>query len=252
MQREAFFRFLLPGSAAQDPQAVPPGQPDRRAEFCDFDLFQTSAQTRSLDERPLAGLTYTVFDTATTGMNPFEGDEIIQSGATRSVNGKLLRHECFDRLVDPQRAMLPASIVIHGIQPEVLVGPPKILAVLPVFHAFAHDTGLVAHNAAFDMRFLQLREAASGLRFDQPVLGTMLLSAGVHPNQESHRLEAIAEAIAERRGVSVTGRHTAVGDACVTADVFLRLLPLLRARSVHTLGEARAAALQTHQARLKY
>jgi len=70
----------------------------------------------------------------------------------------------------------------------------------------------------------------------------------VHPNQESHRLEAIAE----RLGVAVTGRHTAVGDACVTAEVFLKLIPLLQSKGVHTLGEARAAALQTYQARLKY
>ena len=97
-------------------------------------------------------------------------------------------------------------------------------------------------------RFLQLKEQASGLRFDQPVLDTLLLSAWLHPNQESHRLEAIAE----RLGVAITGRHTALGDACVTAEVFLRLIPLLRAKDVRTLGEARAAALQTYQARLKY
>ncbi len=80
------------------------------------------------------------------------------------------------------------------------------------------------------------------------MLDTLLLSAWVHPNQESHRLEAIAE----RLGVSVTGRHTAVGDAMATAEVLLKLIPLLRARGVHTLGEARAAAQQTFQARLRY
>ena len=249
VRHEAFFRFLLPCSEAQDPQAaVQATQGDSRPEFYDFDLFQPSAQARALDDRLLAGLTFTVFDTETTGLNPSEGDEIIQIGATRIVNGKLLRRECFDQLVDPQRAMAPASIAIHGIQPETLVGQPTILTVLPVFHAFAHDTVLVAHNAAFDMRFLQLKEEASGLRFDQPVLDTLLLSAWLHPNQGSHRLEAIAE----RLGVKVTGRHTALGDACVTAEVFLKLIPQLRAKGVHTLGEARAAALQTHQARLKY
>jgi DNA polymerase-3 subunit epsilon len=249
VRHEAFFRFLLPCSGEQaSVAALPQGRTDSRPEFYDFDLFQTSAQARALDERLLAELTYTVFDTETTGLNPSEGDEIIQIGATRIVNGKLLRQECFDQLVDPQRSMAAASIAIHGIQPHTLVGQPKILDVLPVFHAFAHDTVLVAHNAAFDMRFLQLKEAASGLRFDQPVLDTLLLSAWVHPNQESHRLEAIAE----RLGVAVTGRHTAVGDACVTAEVFLKLIPLLQAKGVHTLGEARAAALQTYQARLKY
>jgi DNA polymerase III subunit epsilon len=249
VRHEAFFRFLLPCSAADDAlAAASPALADGRPEFYDFDLFQTSAQACALDERSLTELTYTVFDTETTGLNPSEGDEIIQIGATRIVNGKLLRHEQFDQLVDPRHAMAAASVAIHGIRPEMLVGQPTILEVLPVFHAFAFDTVLVAHNAAFDMRFLQLKEAASGLRFDQPVLDTLLLSAWLHPNQASHRIEAIAE----RLGVAVTGRHSAIGDALVTAEVFLRLVPLLQARGVLTLGQARAAALQTYQARLTY
>ena len=250
VRHEAFFRFLLPLAEAR-PVAPPdalPGRADARPEFYDFDLFQPSAQARALDERALSQLSYTVFDTETTGLNPSEGDEIIQIGATRIVNGKLLRHECFDQLVDPRRALAAESAAIHGIVPEMLVGQPLILDVLPVFHAFARDTVLVAHNAAFDMRFLQLKEATSGLRFDQPVLDTLLLSAWLHPNQASHRLEAIAE----RLGVAVTGRHTALGDAMVTAEVFLKLIPLLQTRGVTTLGEARAAAQQTYQARLSY
>ena len=219
-----------------------------RPEFYDFDLFQTSAQTRALDDRMLTQLSCTVFDTETTGLQPSEGDEIIQIGAVRIVNGRLLRQECFDQLVDPQRALSPASIEVHGLRPEMLAGQPPIADVLPAFHAFAHDTVLVAHNAAFDLRFLQLKESISGLRFDQPVLDTLLLSAWLHPNQASHRLEAIAQ----RLGLPVVGLHTALGDAMLTAEVFLGLIPLLHAKGVHTLGQARAAALQTYQARLRY
>ena len=127
-------------------------------------------------------------------------------------------------------------------------GAPVIDAVLPAFHAFAQDTVLVAHNAAFDMRFLELKQQRTGIVFDQPVLDTLLLSAVVHPQQESHRLEAIAE----RLGVNVLGRHTAVGDAMVTAEIFLKLIPLLAERGIVTLAQAREAAQKTYYARVNY
>ena len=125
---------------------------------------------------------------------------------------------------------------------------PSIETVLPAFHAFAADTVLVAHNAAFDMRFLQMQEAATGVVFDQPVLDTLLLSAVVHPQQASHGLEAIAE----RLGVAMLGRHTALGDAMVTAEIFLKLVPLLAERGIHTLGQAREASQKTYFARVSY
>ena len=168
--------------------------------------------------------------------------------SVRVLNGKLLKQEVFDQLVDPGREIPPESIPIHGITPDMVQGQPGILEVLPALHAFAADTVLVAHNAAFDMRFLQLKEQKTGLVFDQPVLDTLLLSAVVHPGQDSHRLEAIAE----RFNVTVIGRHTALGDAMVTAEVFVRLLPLLAEKGIHTLGQARAAAQRTYFARIQY
>jgi len=248
-RHEAFFRFLLPLASPQEQLNVATiVRNQTRPEYYDFDLFQTSEYTRTLDDHKLGDLVYTVFDTETTGLNPLEGDEIIQIGATRIVNGKLLRQECFDQLVDPRRNIPAASIPIHGIQPEMVKGQPTIEVVLPAFHIFAHDTILVAHNAAFDMRFLQIKEGQTGVVFEQPVLDTLLLSALVHPQQDSHRLEAIAE----RLNVTVIGRHTAIGDAMVTAEVFLKLIPLLAEMGIHTLGQAREAAQRTYYARLKY
>ncbi len=248
-RHQAFFRFLLPLASPQEQlDAATFVRNDSRPEFYDFDLFQATAQSRELDDRLLTELAYTVFDTETTGLNPSQGDEIIQMGATRIVNGKLLSQECFEQLIDPQRSIPAATIPIHGIEPHMVAGKPTIAKVLPAFHAFAQDTVLVAHNAAFDMRFLQLKEKSTGVVFDQPVLDTLLLSAVVHPNQESHRLEAIAE----RFNVTVMGRHTAMGDAMVTAEVFLKLIPLLAEKGIRTLGQAREAAQKTYYARLKY
>jgi DNA polymerase-3 subunit epsilon len=245
--RHAYLRLLLPASqavAVGTGEALAGGRP----EFYDFDLFSQPGQTSEQDERPLAELTYTVFDTETTGLDPGHGDEIISIGAVRVVNRRLLRQECFQQLIDPRRPVSPASTAIHGITDAMLAEKPTIARVLPAFAGFAEDTVLVGHNAAFDLRFLQLKEQATGIRFIQPVLDTLLLSAVLHPNQEEHSLEAIAA----RLGVTVSGRHSAMGDAMATAEIFLKMLPLLSMQGINTLREAREASQQTYFARIRY
>lgn len=246
----AFFRFVLPVAApesaavALDDEARARGRP----EYYDFDLFKFQDMAGVDLDRRLTELVYTVFDTETTGLEPSNGDEIIQIGAVRIVNNRVLRQEIFNQLVDPQRMLRPETIPIHGITDDMVRGQPTIDIVLPAFREFCEDTVLIAHNAAFDMRFLQLKEPRTGLRFEQPVLDTLLLAAAAQPQQESQALESIAA----RLGVAVAGRHTALGDALVTAEVFLKLIPLLQAQGIHTLGQAREASQKTLYARLKY
>jgi DNA polymerase-3 subunit epsilon len=244
----SYFRVLLPVAKPDEPAFAVATDYASRPEYYDFDLFHQPGQTPELDNRRLSELVYTVFDTETTGLDPSGGDEIISIGAVRVVNNRLLQHEVFDQLVDPQRKMSRESIRITGIDPSMLRGQPTIDKVLPAFHRFCEDTVLVAHNAAFDMRFLQLKEEKTGVRFTQPVLDTLLLSAVIHPNLNSHRLEAIAA----RLGVNVLGRHTALGDALVTGEVFLKMIPLLAERGIVTLKDARDAAEKTFYARVEY
>ena len=248
--RQAYLRVLIPALEMQEAPRLRHLTilPRSRPEFFDFDIFSQPGQTPELDNRPLSELAYTVFDTETTGLDPMAGDEIISIGAVRIVNNRILREEHFDQLVDPGRPVPPESTQIHGITNEMVKGQPGIEVALARFRQFAEDTILVAHNAAFDMRMFQLKESSTAIRFDHPVLDTLLLSAIVHPGQDDHNMEGIAE----RMGVSIFGRHTALGDAIATAEIFLKLLELLEKQGITTLKQARIASRKTYYARLKY
>jgi DNA polymerase-3 subunit epsilon len=243
----AFFRFVLPVAIPEAEQVIEERHVTGRPEYYDFDLFKFEDKSIDLD-RKLSELTYTVFDTETTGLEPSNGDEIIQIGAARIVNNRLLRQETFNQIVDPEIPLKPESIPIHGITEDMVRGQPNIDVVLPAFHEFCEDTVLIAHNAAFDMRFLQLKEDRTGIRFTQPVLDTLLLSAVVHPNQESHKLDVILE----RLGITIGTRHNALEDALATGEVFLKLVKLLEDMGIVTVRQALEAAEKTYFARVKY
>ncbi len=250
LEDTSYVRFFLPVVDVTEPEATRSLTilPESRPEFYEFDLFGNAQSIPELEDRSLTDLAYTVFDMETTGLNPAEGDEIISIGAFRMLNCRLLREEYFEQLVDPQRSIPWTSVKIHGIHPEMLIGQPYIDQVLPQFHQFAEDTILVAHNAAFDMRFLQLKESRTGIKFVNPVLDTLLLSAVVHPSHENHDLEAISQ----RLGVRILGRHTALGDASATGEIFLKMLPLLAEKGIYTLKEALAASQKTYYARQSF
>lgn len=248
---ESCLRLFIPmvqsKEAAEDIRKVtllPKGRP----EFYDFDLFSQDGQTPEIEKRMLGELVYTVFDTETTGLDPRGGDEIISIGAIRLVNGRLLHTEILHQLIDPRRPVPAESIRYHGIDDQMLKGKPPVEKVLSYFHRFAQNTVLVAHNAAFDMRMLQMKEKETGIRFVNPVLDTMHLAAVVHPAHHDHTLDAIAQ----RLGVILTKRHDALGDAIATGEVFLKMIPLLNEKGVYTLKDALIASQRTYYTRLKY
>lgn len=210
-------------------------------------LCERSAGTSVLDQ-PLQSLVYTAFDTETTGLQPSNGDEIIQIGALRVADGHIQADHAFEALVDPLRGISPESEKIHGITDATVKGKPTINQVLPEFYDFCEGSVLLGHNVAFDMRFLQMKEASARVVFRQPVIDTLLLSAVAYPNQPHHSLEASMTLL----GVEIEHRHSAYSDAVATAQVFLKLVPLLEERGIITLGQAIEASKKTPYARLAY
>ena len=227
-------RLRMPLPAARQPQLGAPALASARPEFFDFDLLHQPLATGARGRTPLDRLGFVVFDTETTGLNPSGGDALISIGGVRVLNGRILTGETFDALVDPKRPIPAASIRFHGITDEMVRGRPPIEAVLPGFRDFVDDAVLVAHNAAFDLKFLRLSEERAGVRFDNPVLDTMILSRYLQGDEGAHALDALAA----RLGVPIQGRHSALGDAMATAGILLRLIGMLKERGIVTLDDA--------------
>ncbi|WP_366523175.1 3'-5' exonuclease [uncultured Tateyamaria sp.] len=199
----------------------------------DFDLIN-AAGTTEVSTTPLSELCYVVFDTETTGLS-VEQDHIIQLGAVRVLNGRRVPGEVMDAYVNPGRPIPLSSTKIHGIADADVADATDIGAVGRAFYDFARDAVLVAHNAPFDIGLLRAAEAQMGVKWNHPVLDTVLLSAAVFGTTQEHSLDALCDRLSIT--IPVQDRHTALGDAKATAEVLVKLLPLLEARGFVTFGD---------------
>ncbi|WP_321345477.1 3'-5' exonuclease [Breoghania sp.] len=199
----------------------------------DFDLSENEGEYE-IETRPIEDLTFVVFDTETTGLTPHK-DELVQIGAVRVVKGKIIEGEQLDMYINPGRSIPPASTRVHGITDDMVADAPDAAAAVCRFHEFVRDAVIVAHNAPFDMAFLHRHGKSLGLDWDHPILDTVLLSAVVFGGGEKHTLDALCE----RLGITVPEerRHTALGDAQVTAEALCRMLPILSSRGYRTFSE---------------
>ncbi|MCM2357720.1 MAG: exonuclease domain-containing protein [Geobacteraceae bacterium] len=207
-------------------------------EFYNFDLFlpRPVIEREDLLRAELADLDYVVVDTETTGLQLSKGDKIISISGVRIRRGRVQSAGIFNTLVNPGRSIPRESTEIHHIEDHMVADAPSMNEVYPQFVEYVGDSVLVAHNAAFDKKCLDMAAAEAGLpQIDNPVLDTLFLSYALHQEVEGHSLEAMAE----RLGITIEGRHSSLGDARATAQIFLGLIALLPGRGVRTLADAK-------------
>ncbi len=229
------------------PKAEKPASPKTGKGHFDFDLFQFSLSSE-IAKTPLKKITATVFDTETTGLYPSDGDRLISVGAVRILNGKLRENQSFHHYINPGRPIPEASTRIHGITDEMVAEKPNAAHCLKDFYRFCEEDIFIAHNAAFDMRFLELEQRGAGVDFSRPVIDTLLLSTILHPNLEGHSIDDLAT----RYGIKTETRHQALGDAIMTARVFLKMIPLLAGINIHTIEDATRASRESVYAKIRY
>ena len=180
----------------------------------------------------LEDATYVVFDLETTGLSP-RSAAICEIGAVR-VRGLELEAR-FETLVNPRRPLPPPIAALTGIDPRALHGAPPVELAVRRFLEFAADAVLVAHNARFDMGFLDREvERLTGRRVAAPVVDTVWLARRLLEG----RLKRVGLAsLAYFVGTSTQPCHRALADSEATAEILLALIGLAQERGAETVAQ---------------
>ncbi len=173
---------------------------------------------------------YVVFDIETTGFSA-EADRIIEIGAVKVVNGEIT--DKYSTFVNP-KIPIPFRIEqLTHINDNMVLNERPIEEVLPEFLDFVGDCVLVAHNAEFDTSFIKNKAAKQGRIVTNTIMDTVTLSRALIPNLNRYTLDVVAKAL----NVRLESHHRAVDDAGCTAEIFVKLLKMLKERGISQLKE---------------
>ncbi|MCC7271829.1 MAG: 3'-5' exonuclease [Alphaproteobacteria bacterium] len=211
-----------------------------------FELLDRPPPPGPVDENtPLARLPVAVIDLETTGLDPMR-DRAVSVAGVRIHGDRLYGAVTLDRLVRPDVPIPRTATAIHGIADATVADAPTVAAVLPEVAEFVAGCVVVGHNIGFDLAVLAAEARRTGVAWGTPPSLCLLQLVDVlEPGWTNLDLDSLAAHFA----VPVTGRHTALGDALVTAELYIRLLPRLAAAGVATWGEAAALAARSRRAR---
>ena len=174
--------------------------------------------------------TYVVFDIETTGFSSVE-DRIIEIGAVKVHNGEII--DSYSTFVNPG-IPIPFEITnLTGITDDMVIESPGIDVILPEFLSFVDGAVLVAHNAGFDVGFIEENCRKQGLEEELIYLDTVALARVLLPTLSKYKLNIVAKAL----NISLENHHRAVDDAKATAEIFVRFIQMLKERDITTLEE---------------
>lgn len=201
---------------------------------------------RPPDRRPishdmvLTELPILVFDTETTGLD-VATDRIVSAGGVRMHGLRIFPTHTFDILCDPEIPIPPRSTAIHGITDAMVARAPKFIDIADRIATACREMVVVGHNIGFDMAMIDREMKLAGLDWVRPVtLDTLNLYAALRPDATKLDLETVAADL----GIEIRGRHTALGDALMTAEIFRRIVPMLAGAGIVTLAAAIGFALR--------
>ncbi|MCK4258683.1 MAG: PolC-type DNA polymerase III [Halanaerobiales bacterium] len=184
----------------------------------DGEAIVFNANDESLDQ-----IEWVVFDVETTGFNPTE-EEIIEIGAVKIRGGEIV--DTFSTFINPGKLIPPKITELTGIDDSMVSDAPTVAEILPDFVDFFEGTVLVAHNATFDLRFLQAGLVKADLNEKVSVitiLDTLNLSRALLTDLKNHKLNTLVDHFK----VSLENHHRACDDAKATGEILLKLLELL-------------------------
>ena len=171
---------------------------------------------------------YVVFDLETTGFSTV-ANKIIEIGAVKVVNCKIT--DKFSAFVNPEVPIPYRIEELTSINDNMVLDAPTIEEILPKFLEFSEGCVMVAHNASFDMGFIEANCKRQGIEKEFTVVDTVALARVLMPQLNRFKLDTVAKALK----VSLENHHRAVDDAGCTAEIFVKFIEMLQQRDITTL-----------------
>ncbi|PLT31582.1 PolC-type DNA polymerase III [Peribacillus deserti] len=168
--------------------------------------------------RMLSQDTYVVFDVETTGLSAVY-DTIIELAAVKIKDGDIV--DRFESFANPHHPLSATTIDLTGITDDMVENAPEVDEVITKFKEWAEDSILVAHNASFDMGFLNVCYKKLGYgKAENPVIDTLELGRFLYPEMKNHRLNTLTK----KFDIELTQHHRAIYDAEATGYLMIKML----------------------------